>query len=111
GRTGLKLAVDVAAAGILDRYGARLLGTPLATIRQAEDRELFKQMLIDIGEPVPEGETVETPEQAVALRQRMELPLIIRPAFTLGGTGGGIARTDDEYRRIAARGLQSSRIH
>ncbi|HEX5417174.1 MAG TPA: carbamoyl-phosphate synthase large subunit [Chloroflexota bacterium] len=110
GQTGLNLAVEVADAGILDRYGVRLLGTPLETIKQAEDRELFKQLLISIGEPVPASATVRTLDEALALRERMPLPLIIRPAFTLGGTGGGIARTDDEYRRTVSRGLQASPI-
>ena len=110
GQTGLNLAVEIADAGILDRYNVRLLGTPLETIRKAEDRELFKRMLLDIGEPVPPSRSVLTWEEAHALRREMALPLIIRPAFTLGGTGGGIARSDDEYERIVRRGLQASPI-
>jgi len=110
GQTGLNLAVELADAGVLDRYGVRLLGTPLETIKQAEDRELFKQLLISLGEPVPPSSTVQSLEEALALRTKMDLPLIIRPAFTLGGTGGGIAKTDEEYRRIVARGLQASPI-
>jgi carbamoyl-phosphate synthase large subunit len=110
GQTGLNLAVELAEAGVLDRYGVQLLGTPLDTIRTAEDRELFKQLLISIGEPVPPSATVQSIEEARALRKTMPLPLIIRPAFTLGGTGGGIARNDDDYERIAARGLQASPI-
>ncbi|HVC32523.1 MAG TPA: carbamoyl-phosphate synthase large subunit [Chloroflexota bacterium] len=111
GQTGLNLAVELADAGVLDRYDVRLLGTPLEAIRNAEDRELFKRLLQSIGEPVPPSGTVQSFEEAAALRQRMHLPLIIRPAFTLGGTGGGIARTDDEFARIVARGLQASPIH
>ncbi len=110
GQTGLNLAVELADAGILDHYGVRLLGTPLDTIRKAEDRELFKRLLLSIGEPVPPSETVSSLAEALALRQKMDLPLIIRPAFTLGGTGGGIARTDDEFGRIVTRGLQASPI-
>src|SRR5579884_3956154 len=111
GQTGLNLAVELAEAGVLDRYDVRLLGTPLETIRNAEDRELFKRLLQSIGEPVPPSETVHSLEEAEILRRKMPLPLIIRPAFTLGGTGGGIARTEEEYRRIVSRGLQASPIH
>ena len=110
GQTGLNLAVAVAEAGILDRYNVRLLGSSLDTIRKAEDRELFKQLLISIGEPVPTSATVQTLEEALELRRTMSLPLIVRPAFTLGGTGGGIARTEDDYVRIVSRGLQASPI-
>src|SRR5579884_1771430 len=110
GQTGLNLAVELADAGILDRYGVRLLGTPLQTIRNAEDRELFKRLLQSIGEPVPPSGTVESLAEAQALRQEIPLPLVIRPAFTLGGTGGGIATTDAEYERIVGRGLQASPI-
>ncbi|MBI4498802.1 MAG: carbamoyl phosphate synthase large subunit, partial [Chloroflexi bacterium] len=91
GQTGLNLAVDLADAGVLDRYGVRLLGTPLEAIRKAEDRELFKRMLADIGEPVPPSASVTSMEQAREVAGELGLPLVIRPAFTLGGTGGGIA--------------------
>jgi carbamoyl-phosphate synthase large subunit len=110
GQTGLNLAVELASAGVLERNDVRLLGTPLETIQKAEDRELFKQLLIAIGEPVPPSQTVHNLEEALELRKRMELPLIVRPAFTLGGTGGGIARTEEEYVRVASRGLQASPI-
>lgn len=110
GQTGLNLAVELANAGVLDRHGVRLLGTPLASIQKAEDRELFKRLLTSIGEPAPPSETLDTLEKARDLRSRIDLPVIIRPAFTLGGTGGGIARTDEEYERIVARGLQASPI-
>jgi carbamoyl-phosphate synthase large subunit len=111
GQTGLNLAVELAEAGILEKYGVRLLGTPLETIKKAEDRELFKKMLEEIGEPVPPSQTVYTVEEAMGLLERFPLPLIIRPAFTLGGTGGGIARTAEEYRRVVEYGLQASPIH
>jgi carbamoyl-phosphate synthase large subunit len=111
GQTGLNLAVALADAGVLDRYGVRLIGASLDTIRKAEDRELFKQLLIAIGEPVPPSVTVSTMEQARAARERIGLPLVIRPAFTLGGTGGGIAETDEEYERIVAGGLAVSPVH
>jgi carbamoyl-phosphate synthase large subunit len=110
GQTGLNLAVELADAGVLDRHDVRLLGTPLETIQKAEDRELFKQLLLSIGEPVPPSQTIHSLEEARQLRQTMALPLIVRPAFTLGGTGGGIARTEAEYVRIVSRGLQASPI-
>jgi carbamoyl-phosphate synthase large subunit len=111
GQTGLNLAVALADAGVLDRYGVRLLGTQLETIRTAEDRELFKQMLRGIGEPVPDSETVTSLQEAEQVRERIGLPLVIRPAFTLGGTGGGVAFTEDQYARIVQGGLDASPIH
>ena len=111
GQTGLNLAVELADAGILDKYNVRLLGTPLDTIRKAEDRELFKALLLQIGEPVPPSMSVTSEAQAdVALRD-IGLPLVIRPAYTLGGTGGGIANTLEEYHRFVASGLLASPIH
>jgi carbamoyl-phosphate synthase large subunit len=110
GQTGLNLAVALADAGVLERHDVRLLGTPLETIRQAEDRELFKELLQRIGEPVPESQTVTTLEEAQAVKERIGLPLVIRPAYTLGGTGGGVAHTDEQYERIVAGGLAASPI-
>ncbi|MBI2938896.1 MAG: carbamoyl-phosphate synthase large subunit [Chloroflexi bacterium] len=111
GQTGLNLAVELAEAGVLERFGVRLLGTPLETIKRAEDRELFKEMLAGIGEPVPPSATVYSLEEARALLDRLSLPLIIRPGYTLGGTGGGIAHTEEEYERVVTSGLQASPIH
>jgi carbamoyl-phosphate synthase large subunit len=111
GQTGLNLAVEVADAGILEKYGVRVLGTPIETIRRAEDRALFKQMLLDIGEPVPESATVGTFEEAREAGKRIGLPLVIRPAYTLGGTGGGIAQTWREFDDIVSSGLAASRIN
>ncbi len=111
GQTGLNLAVDLADAGVLDKYNVRSLGTPIQTIRKAEDRELFKQMLIDIGEPVPPSATVNTLKQARGIARKLGLPLIIRPAYTLGGTGGGVATTLKELDKAVATGLAASPIH
>ncbi len=111
GQTGLNLAVALADAGILDRYGVLLLGTPLKTIRQAEDREEFKRLLQHIGEPVPPSATVTSLEAARAFAKHIGYPLVIRPAFTLGGTGGGIAFTPDELDRVVSGGLAASPIH
>ena len=110
GQTGLNMAVDLADAGVLDRYNVRLLGTPLETIRRAEDREFFREFLHDIGEPEPENVTVSSMEQARDVASSMGLPLVIRPAYTLGGSGGGIATTEEEFEAIAQSGLSASPI-
>ncbi len=111
GQTGLNLAVELANAGILDKYGVRSLGTPIEAIRKAEDRELFRKLLLEIGEPVPENATVNSLEEARKVAKALGLPLVIRPAYTLGGTGGGIAKTEEELERIVSGGLAASPIH
>jgi len=111
GQTGLNLAVELAEAGILDKYNVRLLGTTLDTIKKAEDRELFKKLLQSIGEPVPESETVTTLQDACRVAERIGFPVVIRPAFTLGGTGGGIAQDAAELDEIAGAGIAASPIH
>lgn len=111
GQTGLNLAVELADRGILDRYGVRVLGTPLSAIRAAEDRQLFKDLLRSIGEPVPASRTCTSWHEAAAFAAEHPLPLIIRPAFTLGGTGGGVATTPEEFERIVTSGLAASPIH
>ncbi len=110
GQTGLNLAVELADAGILDRYDVRLLGTPLQTIRNAEDRELFKDLLVEIGEPVPPSAIVESMEEAYQALEQIGLPVVIRPAYTLGGTGGGIANDKEEFDQIVNGGLAASPI-
>ncbi|OGN89074.1 MAG: carbamoyl phosphate synthase large subunit, partial [Chloroflexi bacterium RBG_13_46_14] len=110
GQTGLNLAVGLADAGILEKYNVRSLGTPIQTIRNAEDRELFKQLLISINEPVPGSYTVTTLEQAKEAARELGLPLIVRPAYTLGGTGGGIANNWEELESVVSRGLSNSPI-
>ncbi len=110
GQTGLNLAVELADAGILDKYDVRLLGTPLETIRNAEDRELFRDLLVSIGEPVPPSEVAESVEDAYRVMDDIGLPLVIRPAYTLGGTGGGIANTVDEFDQFVRSGLAASPI-
>ncbi len=110
GQTGLNLAVDLSRAGILEKYNIRLLGTPLEAIRRAEDRELFRDMLAKLGEPVLESEICHTLEECVAAAEQIGLPVVIRPAYTLGGTGGGMAFTMDQLRSVAAGGLAASPI-
>jgi len=91
GQTGLNMAVQLANDGILDRFGIELLGTSLSSIRRAEDRELFKETMQSIGEKVPHSTIVTNLPDAVKFAEDVGFPIIIRPAYTLGGTGGGIA--------------------
>ena len=110
GQTGLNLAVALDDAGVLERHDVRVLGTGLRAIRTAEDREQFKELLAAIGEPAPELATVASLAQARALRERMGLPLVVRPAFTLGGTGGGLCETEERYTETVLAGLAASPI-
>ena len=113
GQTGLNLATELAEAGILEKYNVQLLGTPLSAIRKAEDREIFRALMQEIGEPVPESWIIED-EAALEELSRNEAapwPLIVRPAYTLGGTGGGIARTSAQLVEIGTRGLKLSPRH
>jgi len=111
GQTGLNLAVELAEAGVLNKFSVRLLGTPLQAITSAEDRDLFRKLLLDICEPVPPSTTVETMEEARHGAKSLGLPLVVRPAYTLGGTGGGIATTPAEFEQIVTGGLAASPIH
>ena len=110
GQTGLNLAIELAEQGVLERFGVELIGATIDAIKKAEDRELFKAAMQRIGLAVPRSGIAHTMEQAQALQRSIGLPLIIRPSRTLGGTGGNIAATDDEYERFAAWGLAASPI-
>src|SRR2546429_5521418 len=110
GQTGLNLAVALAESGVLERYGVRLLGTPLTAIQQAEDRDAFKQLLLSIGEPVPESVTAQSVDDALAFAARVGYPLVVRPAFTLGGTGGGVANDAAELTARVTTGVAASPI-
>ena len=110
GQTGLNLAVALDDAGVLDRCGVRVLGTPLAAVRAAEDRGGFRDLVMGIGEPVPESAVVETLDDGMAFVEALGAPVVIRPAFTLGGGGGGFALTPDEARVRIAAGLAASPI-
>jgi len=110
GQTGLNLAVELADRGILDRYQVQIIGTPIESIRTAEDRELFKNLLERIGEPVAESVVAHRVEDAEAFADQIGLPLIIRPAFTLGGTGGGTAFTLEQLRTITQSGINASPV-
>jgi len=111
GQTGLTLAHELAEAGVLDKYNVRSLGTSIDTIRAASNRELFKALMIKIGEPMLEGITANTLPEANKAAKELGLPLIIRPSFTLGGTGGGVAFTPRELEEKATIGLAASPIH
>ena len=108
GQTGLNMAMELAASGILDELEIELLGTKLSAIDQAEDRDLFRQLMHDLNEPVPESDIVHTVEEAVAFSEKIFFPLIVRPAFTLGGTGGGICNNLKELKEIVTNGLKLS---
>ena len=110
GQAGLNLAVKLAEAGVLEKFNVELLGTPLDAIEKAEDREKFKATMQEIGEPVPESTIVEDVHSAVAFANEIGYPLIVRPAYTLGGTGGGIADNEEELVEIVIRGLKYSMI-
>jgi carbamoyl-phosphate synthase large subunit len=110
GQTGLNLAVELADAGVIERYGIRVLGTSLQSIRTAEDRGLFKELLGRIGEPVPESRTVSSLAEARAFAADVGLPLVVRPAYTLGGTGGGFCETDETLTERVGAGLAASPI-
>ena len=111
GQTGLNLVVELAEDGILDEYGVEVLGTDLHAINKAEDRELFRSLMNEIGEPVPESTIVHTVEEAVDFCKELGYPVVVRPAYTLGGTGGGFADNEEELRTIAEAGLKISPVH
>ena len=111
GQVGLNMAVELANAGVLEKYNVTLLGTHLSAIKEAEDRELFKEAMKDINQPVPESDIFEDVQSAIDFADKIGYPIIVRPAFTLGGTGGGIAHDEDELFMIATRGIKLSPIN
>lgn len=110
GQTGLNLAVALYERGILEKYSLKLLGTKIDAIENAEDREKFKTLMTEIGEPVPESDIVSSLEEAQKFAEKIGFPIIIRPAYTLGGTGGGIATNQKEFEEIVHTGLTLSPI-
>ncbi|MGG3987871.1 carbamoyl-phosphate synthase large subunit [Bacillus smithii] len=111
GQTGLNLAVELAKEGVLEQYGVEILGTKLSAIQKAEDRELFRNLMKELGEPVPESEIVRTLEEAYSFVEKIGYPVIVRPAYTLGGTGGGICHNEEELIEIVSGGLKKSPVH
>ncbi len=110
GQAGLNLAVQLSERGVLEKYNVELLGTPLKAIERAEDRELFKETMQKLGEPIPESTIVEDVPSAVAFANEIGYPVIVRPAYTMGGTGGGIAENEEELVEIVIKGLTYSMI-
>ncbi|MBU9714031.1 carbamoyl-phosphate synthase (glutamine-hydrolyzing) large subunit [Evansella tamaricis] len=111
GQTGLNLTVELCELGILDKYGVKLLGTSVESIQKGEDREKFRSLMLEIGEPIPESAIVESIEDGFAFVKEVGYPVIIRPAYTLGGAGGGFAYDDEEFETVLKGGLKLSPIH
>lgn len=111
GQTGLNLAMETYDKGLLDKYNVRLLGTDAAAIKKAEDREEFKKTMLEIGEPIPSSIITDNADDALSFAKRTGFPVIVRPAYTLGGSGGGIAGCFEELEAICNRGLSESRVH
>ena len=111
GQTGLNLVSELSDLGVLEKYGVKVLGTSVSAIKTAEDRNSFARLMEEIGEPVPASKAVETLEQAIEVAEAIGYPAIIRPAYTLGGTGGGVAHNRSELEDVASFGLSVSRIH
>jgi carbamoyl-phosphate synthase large subunit len=111
GQTALNLALELHQQGILDKHNVELIGAPIASIQLAEDRQLFKDAMTEIGIKSPPSEVVSSVEQALKAVERFEYPALIRPSFTLGGSGGGVAYNEDELRVIVERGLKQSPVH
>ncbi len=110
GQTALNLTVRLAESGVLEKYGVELIGAKLTAIKVAEDRGLFKNAMDEIGLQMPKARFCHTMEEAMAAAEEIDFPIIIRPSFTLGGTGGGIAYNGEEFEEIAERGLTASPI-
>ncbi len=111
GQTALNCALDLADHGVLEKYGVELIGAKREAIRMAEDRELFRVAMAEIGLECPKAEVVRTFEQAIEAQAKVGYPTIIRPSFTLGGSGGGIAYNREEFEEIVKRGLELSPVH
>ncbi|MBO8159414.1 carbamoyl-phosphate synthase large subunit [Thermosyntropha sp.] len=111
GQTGLNMALALEKAGVYERTGVPLLGMHLDAIARAEDREYFKKTMLEIGEPIPESAIVHSVDEALAFAEEIGYPVIVRPAYTLGGTGGGTAYNEEDLHNIAAKGLKNSPIN
>ena len=111
GQTGLNLAVDLAEAGVLDRYGVELIGAKIESIKKAEDRLLFKDAMRKIGLETPQSRLLKTIDDGLEFARKIGYPLILRPSFTLGGTGGGIAYNREDLENILEKGLDLSPVH
>ncbi len=110
GQTALNMAVELHDKGILDKYNVKIIGTPIKAIIEGEDRESFKELMIEIGQPIAESEIIRSREEGLVFAQKIGYPVVVRPAYTLGGAGGGIAEDEAELIEILEQGLQLSRV-
>ena len=110
GQTALNMAVELSEKGILDKYGVKVIGTPIESIKRGEDRELFREAMEKIGEPIIKSKIVESLEEGFKVANEIGYPVVVRPAYTLGGTGGGFANNDTELEDILSKGLALSRV-
>ncbi|WGX76198.1 carbamoyl-phosphate synthase large subunit [Paraclostridium bifermentans] len=110
GQTGLNLAVELHDAGILDKYNVRVLGTSIDSIKKGEDRDLFREVMKEINQPVVISDIVTNLEDGLSFAEKIGYPVVVRPAYTLGGTGGGIADNEEELTEILSQGLQLSPV-
>ncbi|MCM3698463.1 carbamoyl-phosphate synthase large subunit [Paenibacillus macerans] len=110
GQTGLNMAVELARAGVLERENVKLLGTQLTSIEKAEDRDLFRELMRELEQPVPESTIITSVDEALKFAAEIGYPVIVRPAYTLGGTGGGICATEEELKETVASGIRYSPI-
>ncbi|WP_435924960.1 carbamoyl-phosphate synthase large subunit [Paenibacillus sp. DYY-L-2] len=110
GQTGLNMAVELARAGVLERENVKLLGTQLSSIEKAEDRDLFRELMRELEQPVPESMIITTVDEALNFAEEIGYPVIVRPAYTLGGTGGGICANVEELKETVASGIRYSPI-
>ncbi|MCA0971232.1 carbamoyl-phosphate synthase (glutamine-hydrolyzing) large subunit [Halobacillus litoralis] len=110
GQTALNLAVELERAGVLKQYEVELLGTTVDSIQKGEDRQLFRELMDELGEPVPESEVITTVDSAVSFAKKVGFPVISRPAYTLGGRGGGIAHNESDLKELTENGLKASPI-
>lgn len=111
GQAGLNMAFQLSEHGIIEKYGLKVLGTSIASIKQGEDRDAFRNLMRELNEPVPESEIVHSVEEALKFAKETGYPVIVRPAYTLGGTGGGIAASEEELAPLVSGGLNESPIH
>ncbi|MBR4125228.1 MAG: ATP-grasp domain-containing protein, partial [Victivallales bacterium] len=111
GQSALNLSSELAEKGVLDKYGVKVIGVQIDAIKRGEDREAFKETMNSLGVGMAPSKTVNSVEDALAVAQEIGYPVVVRPAYTMGGTGGGFCYNVEELRTIAARGLQASLVH
>ena len=110
GQTGLTISMQLSESGVLDKYGVKFLGSDINAIKKAEDRELFRKTMLEIGQPCVPSEIATDIKTAIAAAEKIGYPVIVRPAYTLGGSGGGIAENEEDFIKIAKNGLKLSPV-